>query len=446
MLKIFIPNNFLPERKYIIDTIFNYFLGLKYKLDFHNEKSYIILLENDYKIIFKDAFFSKFDQKKSYLLKENLPKKVCFTSHIFTSETNIPVIFGSNKIEILDKKIVSENDIFASSFFMLTRWEELIIKDKDNHNRFPEELSFAIKNKIHFRPVVNEYVEMLWNMLTFFKINQSRKKQKYEAIITHDIDFIKRYDKLSKLIKAIGGDIILRKNPFLIPKTIKKYINIKKGKEKDLYDTFDYLMDISDENNLISRFYFIPGMLGETDVRYNITNNFVSETIKKIIDRGHIVGLHGTYDGYNSSEKFTEELERLKKIYPKIKEGRQHYLRFENPKTWQIWNNNNLQYDSTIGYSKNGGFRAGTCYEYPIFDLMERKKLSLIERPLIAMEGAIKLSYPEPKQFYKKIIELKNIVKKYNGKFVFLWHNSNINIEEWRVYFSNYKSIIKEIA
>lgn len=445
-MQVFIPNNFLPERKYIIEILIHNFLGLKYEISFHNKKSYVFLLENKNKLVFKDAFFSNFEERNGYLSGNNLPEKVKFSENKFTLENDIPIIFGNKKTDISDTEIICENDIFASSFFMLTRWEELVIKDKDNHNRFPEELSFSIKNKIHFRPIVNEYVEMLWNMLKFLGISQKRKEKKYEAIITHDIDFIKRYDKFSKLIKAIGGDILLRKNPFLIPKTIKNYIDIKKGKENDLYDTFDYLMDISEKNKIKSRFYFIPGMLGEKDVRYNITNNFVSEITKKILDRGHIVGLHGTYDSYNLPEKFTTELERLKKITPEITEGRQHYLRFENPTTWQIWEQNNLLYDSTIGYSKDGGFRAGICYEYPIFDLIERKRLNLIERPLIVMEGAIKSSYPEPKLFYDKIIELKNIVKKYNGKFVFLWHNSNFNTEEWLTYKKKYSQIIAEIV
>ena len=446
MLKISIPNNFISEKKYIINTFFTNFLGLNIQINNSTEKNYVLLLENGNKIIFFDDFFHKITEQSGYLSEKNIPTQINFTKNKFIVEKNIPIIFGNEKIEINKNEIYLGIDIFASSFFMLTRWEEYVIKQKDKHKRFPDEISLSQKNNFEHRPIVNEYVEMLWNMLKFLGCKQKRKKHKYQAIITHDIDFLKRYDKFSKLIKAIGGDIILRKNPFLIPKTIKNYIHIKKGKIKDIYDTFDYLMDISEKYNLKSRFYFIPGMLGEEDVRYNITNNFVAETINKIKNRNHNVGIHGTYKSYNKLNDFKNELDRLKKIQNKITEGRQHYLRFENPTTWQIWEDNNLKIDSTIGFSNTGGFRAGTCYEYPVFNILTRKTLNLIERPLIAMEVAIKTAYPKPNNFYNKIIELSEIVKKYNGNFVFLWHNNNFYTHEWKLYSENYDELIKNIS
>lgn len=43
----------------------------------------------------------------------------------------------------------------------------------------------------------------------------------------------------------------------------------------------------------------------------------------------------------------------------------------------------------------------------------------------------------------KKIIKLINNVKKYNGKFVFLWHNSNFNNELWKKYEIVYEEILR---
>ncbi len=445
MLKIYISENFIQEKKYIIDTIFNDFLGLDYIIKYHNEANYKIVLKNSKTVMFNDAFFSKFKTIKEYLRSKNIPEKLKYAKNKFIVEKDIPIIYGNDEFSTTENEVFCGIDIFASSFFMLSRWEEFVIKEKDKHNRFNEDLSFIKKNKIHFRPIVNEYVEMLWKILKHLNIQQKRKQRKYKTIITHDIDFIQKYDKFLKLIRAVGGDVILRKNLFLIPKTIKNYINIKKGKEKDLYDTFDFLMDISEKNNLKSRFYFIPGILGEYDVSYNIANNFTCKTINKILERGHIVGLHGTYESYNLSKKFTLELNRLQKITPKITEGRQHYLRFENPTTWQIWENNNLEIDSTIGFVNNIGFRAGTCYNYHVFNILTRKKLDLIEQPLIAMEKALKKAFLTPELFYEKTIELSKIVRKYKGNFVFLWHNNNLFTHEWLVYKSLYSKIIAKI-
>ena len=130
MIKLKIPNNNLNERKYILDIIFNEFLGLEYKIE-TGSKNYEILLENNKKLIIKDTFFNKYSKDLEYLKLENIPKKI------------------------------EELDIFAASFFMLTRWEEYVNKNRDIHDRFPATESLAYKQGFLDRPVVNEYVEEL---------------------------------------------------------------------------------------------------------------------------------------------------------------------------------------------------------------------------------------------------------------------------------------------
>ena len=77
MIKINIPNNFLSERKYIVDILFDEFLGLKYVIDVNNDtNNYDIILENGKKIIIKDSFFSNFEDGLSYLDEKNLPDKI----------------------------------------------------------------------------------------------------------------------------------------------------------------------------------------------------------------------------------------------------------------------------------------------------------------------------------------------------------------------------------
>lgn len=67
----------------------------------------------------------------------------------------ITIIYGEDKL-IIDrnsKTIVCGIDIFASSFFMLTRWEEYVNKKRDNHNRFPASESLAYKFGFLNRPI-----------------------------------------------------------------------------------------------------------------------------------------------------------------------------------------------------------------------------------------------------------------------------------------------------
>ena len=145
MIKITIPNNNLDERKYIIDIIFNEFLELEYNLQV-GSTDYEIVLENDKRLIIKDSFFSMFVEDLEYLSLENIPKGIKFVKNDFIVENDIPIIFGNKNLDITTNEIVCNIDIFASIFFMLTRWEEYVNKNRDNHHRFPAYESLAFKN------------------------------------------------------------------------------------------------------------------------------------------------------------------------------------------------------------------------------------------------------------------------------------------------------------
>ncbi len=434
-----VPNNNISERKYITDVLFSEFLGVKYEIEFKNIDFYKIIFK-DKSIEISDVFFNKFHKELSYLKKENIPQNVILAENKFTVEADIPVLYGNADIDIFENQIKCGIDIFASSFFMLTRWEEYVLKEKDKHGRTSDELQLSVKHKFNERPIVNEYVEMLRNMFAHLGF-EIENKHKYKLKVTHDIDFFARYDKFSKVVKAIGGDIIKRKSFKKAINTFQSYLKIKKGKIKDPYDTFDYFMNLSEKEGLKSHFYFIPAMLSEEDAHYNITDEAVIKKMQSIKDRGHIVGVHGAYRSYKNKELFQKELRRFPNEI-KITEGRQHFLRFSNPETWQMQEDVGLQFDSTMSFINNVGFRSGTCYEYFVFNILTRKKLNLKEQPLIVMEQALIKKYPNKDDFYIKIIALKEIVKKYKGTFVVLWHNNNFNVVEWERFKDVYENVL----
>ena len=106
--------------------------------------------------------------------------------------------------------------------------------------------------------------------------------------------------------------------------------------------------------------------------------------------------------------------------------GRQHFLRFSNPTTWQIWEDNSLEYDFTLGYPEKEGFRCGTCSSYSVFNILSRKKLMLKESPLILMDVSLMFYQKDisNEEFIRQTNYMISTVKKYNGRFVLLWHNA----------------------
>ncbi len=393
MIKIRIPNNNTNERKYILDIIFNEFLGLEYKLEIGSIE-YEIVLENGKKLIIKDTFFNKYPQDLGYLKLENIPSEL------------------------------EELDIFAASFFMLTRWEEYVNQNRDSHDRFPATESLAFKEGFLDRPVVNEYVEILKSMLLKLDSSLKFKSREYQLFLTHDVDHLYFWKSSKQLFRIVAGDVLKRRDFSLAFARVKEYILVKTKKARDPFDTFDWLMDKSEEIGVKSRFYFMSGGVTEFDNRYKIDDPKALELIGKIKKRGHIIGIHPSYNAYNDCEQLKKELDLLEKVVgEKIVEGREHYLRFEVPTTWQVWEDNGMQVDSTCGYADQEGFRCGTGDEFSVFNILSREKLKLKERSLVVMDCSLfdynNYSYSEAK------IKIDKMNKQTND-FTMLWHNSYI--------------------
>jgi uncharacterized protein YlzI (FlbEa/FlbD family) len=435
VVSVFINNHFSHEKTYIIDVFFNVFLGLDYQIYFSREvDDYMIQLENGNTFVVEDHFFKRFTN--TYLDKQNIPGKINYATSAFFPEKDLPVIYGTNKITEEQKddqrKIISGVDIFASGFFMLTRWEEYVIRGRDEQDRFLGQCSLAFRNNFLHRPVVNEYVEFLWNVLRSLEINKNRRKRDYELIPTHDVDFL-HFPNLS------CSDL---KNNLRLKGIKESLAKLKHAVFKDPYDTFSYLMNLSEGINTKARFYFVDGQ-GNYDAQEYLNTRRFQNLMAEIHKRGHVVGFHSGYYAYNNKIKAKKEKERLEKSlkFP-VKEGRQHYLCFKVPDTWTIQEQIGMQMDCTLGYHDQAGFRCGVCYEYPVFDFLERRPMNLWERPLVVMDTTLVIyNKYSPDQAREKLQEIVEQIKKYNGQLVLLWHNTAISNGRWRDFNSVFENV-----
>jgi hypothetical protein len=371
---------------------------------------------------------------------------------------SIPVIYGrrgtDNEFLAKDRSSLYMGlDIFGSAFFMLTRYEELVLKERDKHIRFPAIMSLAFKEGFLQRPIINEYLEILWWALRWLDPKLKRKTREYSIDLSHDVDWpITDSQGVKRAVKSAVGDIVRRKEPGLALKRLNALARSKSNKfDYDVNNTFDCIMETSEAKNLTGTFNIIAcNTAGRIDGNYTLEDAWMRKLLAYIYQRGHAIGLHLSYNSYCDKGQTLYEYKRLvnecKKlsINQHIWGARQHYLRFENPVTWQNMNDAGVNYDSTLAYADQVGFRCGVCYEYPVFNLLTRTALSLYERPLIVMEVTLydymKLSHEKAKEL---IMELDNKCKLYNGKFTLLWHNSSLITKQSRYW---YKRIVNEIA
>ncbi|MEO6771872.1 MAG: hypothetical protein ABI467_02490, partial [Kofleriaceae bacterium] len=153
---------------------------------------------------------------------------------------------------------------------------------------------------------------------------------------------------------------------------------------------------------------------------------------------------HPSYNAYADPELWKLEYDRLARLAPApVVGGREHYLRFAVPETWRIWDANGMEWDSTLGYADREGFRCGTCYEFPVFDVRAGRRLRLRERPLVAMDATL-VGYRklDPAATAAVLAGLRAECKKYGGTFMLLWHNSNLD-GAWLPYRDVYRDALR---
>lgn len=434
-INVKIPDNNIIERQYIINYIFYDFLGIEVKIIIDkNIQDYEITFANR-KLIFQDAFFNLFTSNFDYLNIKYFPSVIC-TKNQFLIEDDIPVLYGNSFLEISENKIVCGIDIFASSFFMLTRWEEYVNIIRDDYGRFPGSESVACNNNFLHRPVVNEYIEMLWNMLLYLGYKGLRKERKFDLILSHDVDLVFRpfYP-----LRTMMGDVIKRGKIGLafsrIPAFFCNYV-----------DTFDFLMNVSERVGVKSRFYFMAAdkKRDHHDTPYYLNSNKFRRIIEQIKERGHVIGFHPGFRTFTNEKEWEKEKELLEKsLGQKVTEGRQHCLRVDIPKTLLIWDSQQMLLDSSLGYADLDGFRCGTGDIFPVFDFINRKQLALKERPLILMDVSLKnyrtLSNEQVKDVLARYIKLG---KKYKMTTTWLFHNSSFDIWDWKGWKKVYEETI----
>lgn len=342
-------------------------------------------------------------------------------------------------IELNSKGYKVNYDILGLTYWILTRQEEVGRTDLDAHGRFPATSSHAFRHGYLERPIIDEWMYLIRQLISRTWPGLQLKQHTFNMMVSHDVDAPSRYGFTTAkgLLFKMAGDVVKHGN---IRNAIKapwiRFNSYKSIHHDDPFNTFEWIMDVSDYNKLTSTFYFICGRTSNFDADYEIDHKAIRLLMKRIHERGHLIGLHPSYGTFKNPDLLVQEALKLRKvmseenILQKNLGGRMHYLRWEQPSTLCAWEVAGMQYDSTLGYADLPGFRCGTCYEYLAFDPQAKKILNLRIRPLITMECTVMdtryMGLGTSENSYAKFISLKKTCKAVNGTYTLLWHNSEL--------------------
>ncbi len=417
---------------------------LVYTENISNRKIWIFdhILKNilgiDYHFCYDKDTFNQHNAEKFTYGFEAIADELFLPQHAFINEVQIIELeikvadYQNYKVPFPVKSDFLPFDIFSASFYLLSRYEEYVNKNFDEHRRFEAEESLAYQLNFLDKPVIDIWAFALLKKLQEKFPQIAHKKRQFKFIPTIDIDrpyYLKTEKALRKILK-IGKNILMGRLSILLT---------------DPFDTYDYMKELHQKHQLKPIFFFLvndkhlfdgaPSVDNEEDLYYKL--------IKKL-SANYQTGLHPSY-GSNTQIKMLEE-EKLKLenvLIEKVLSSRQHYLKLTLPDTYKNLLSINILNDYSMGYASQIGFRAATCTAFTWYDLENEAITNLKIHPFMVMDQTLrKYLQLNLEESVVEISKLIQEVKKVNGTFTSLWHNESLsNFGEWR----NWRTVYEEM-
>lgn len=453
-LAVFIPPYCFTEVHWVFSILFGEHLEIEYFL-FESATNEFIIKFQGRSLVLPCTFFSV--ASANWLGQPTLPILPLASFNVSATalsvplvEQPLPVLFGKPEIEITDNTIRFGVDIIGTIFFMLSRYEEAVLPDRDIHDRFPARASLAHRAGFLDRPIVDEYVELLWTAMKSLWPTLERKAHHPKTLVSCDVDnpYDYGFNTVFAFARRFGGDVFKRRSISTARQTlISARRRAKQDYSTDAYlKSIDWIMEVNERAGNRVAFYFIPAHSHSTlDGCYSLDEPVIRDLLRRIHARGHEIGLHGSYNSYQDAAQTRLEADKLRQVMMDegIQQvqigGRQHFLRWKTPYTACNCDAAELNYDSTLSFADQPGFRCGTCHEYPMYDLIKRRSLNLRQRPLIVMESSViddrYLGMGHSQDAFNLMNKLKQTCHAFQGSFSLLWHNCHLVSESDRSFY-----------
>jgi hypothetical protein len=228
-------------------------------------------------------------------------------------------------------------------------------------------------------------------------------------------------------------------------------IAVLAGKQKDPFDSFEWLNELHSKNKLFPIYFFL---LAEKTKGYDKNILPGKTSLKKLVKEHssqYKTGIHPSWQSGDHQQLLAKEITTLKDITNKpVEKSRQHYIRMTMPATYRRLIDAGIKEDYSMGYGSINGFRASYCLPYKWYDLEKEQKTELTIFPFCFMDAN---SYFEQgyssDEALKEMEHYYKITKQVNGLFITIWHNHFLGTDKmfkgWReVYNTMINRICKE--
>ncbi len=333
-------------------------------------------------------------------------------------------------------------DLFASVFFLLSRYEEYLPFTQDRHGRFPAEQSVIFP--VLERPVLDEAVEALRVFLEdVWSIPIPGSAFAFRPTYDIDIAWSFRFKGWWRTLGSSLKDAASRNW-----KQLNQRIRVRRGLENDPYDSFIWILTQHMESNPKPA-YFVLAAKTPSDFDKNINPRHPRmSSLIKALSMGVQVGMHPSYYSDLQPEKMAEEKSTLEGIsgHP-VSISRQHYIKLRFPGTYKALVAAGITDDYSMGYSTHFGFRAGTGASFQWYDLSEEKVKPLRIHPFAFMDstGHYDLGL-SPEEAFNRLRQIAVKLQACGSTLITIMHNYSLGTDaEWRGWRREYERFLIDV-
>lgn len=332
-------------------------------------------------------------------------------------------------------------DVFAATFYLISRYEEYLPHAKDTYGRYCHTQSLAYKNQFLHLPIVNMWLQNLrLHLLELFNISIAAKKY-FSFIPTYDIDIAYQY-QYQPISKNIGR--FLRDFAIGNLDAVMEQAQVFSNASADPFDVFPWLKDLHQRHRL-EPIYFVLSAInkGLYDKNLPLSNKGMKQLLKQLQTLA-IIGIHPSWQSQEDDRVLEQEIKLLQQtIQTPIYLSRQHYIQFSLPKTYEQLLQLGIQHDYSMGYGSINGFRASFATPFKWFNLAINQPTNLMVHPFCYMDAnAIFEEKLTPDEAEKQMQHYLQIVKQVDGTFITIFHNhfltSQPNWLPWRMVYQNF--------
>lgn len=322
---------------------------------------------------------------------------------------------------------VSENsaipfDIFAASFFLLSRYEEYLPHVKDKEGRFQASESLAFQEGFLQQPVIDIWAQKFKKVLQAKFPDQDFPKKEYssENVVAVTEIFCYREKGIIRVLLGLLMDVLQLK-----PKYVLHRFQVMLKLKRDPYDVYNKLLRFLKKYRVKMRFMFQVSDFSSHDRNINYNRLQLQSLIKSVADYAEV----GLQPGYYANQKFQvlkEEKRRLEEILKRpVLSALNCKYNLLLPNAYNNLVELDIKNDFSMGYPEALGFRAGTCTPFLFYDINFEVTTPLLLHPYAINVGAFHKMKETEIEY--KVREIRRQVEMVGGKLVSVFSNKDFS-------------------